>query len=257
VTAPQLESVVQNATATLTDWNAFIGGLSSLEGPEHVAFDLEKPIPSINPSTSVGQIGTKLTGAIALAHNLSAIESLDLIPDSIVTEVTARVSAVRTGVEKLLAQISALEKDSEIASLDPASMIAANQKNQQLNLPPIFVELYPAIQILLSSLYQIRTMSKLNERAGYTEVFRLKTQYTYKYAVAASLPSFKIEAPNFADAITALAFKELLFNPGEKVDAPEDKSSDASGGSTFIQRLIEPIVKKAMDKIGDATKSPV
>lgn len=567
MTAPQLESVVQNATATLTDWNTFVGELSSIEGPEHITFDLEKPIPSINPPTSIEQIGAKLTGGIALAHNLSAIESLDLIPDMIVTEVTARVSAVRTGVEKLLAQISALEKDSEIASLDPASMIAANQKNQQLNLPPIFVELYPAIQSLLVSLYQIRTMLKLNERAGYTlqlsqinaarsaqqkaygdlnrlrralegnrdrlatiisdaqsalqelaaakaqiaetfsradesktkaealvantnaineaakklkesvdayqsafakfqadldartatfaqgkadldkllaesksaydklvadgnaerakflsdgkanleklvtegkteqdkllaektaahdkllanslvdhqkivsdlvaaqkeidrllarsrevlgeatvsglsesfaremkatgtqlrwirilfyfsvaglaaaagvvlnafpwlegyvhivrfeppanadpmaigifylgnfvskltfllpplilmlfagrrytEVFRLKTQYTYKYAVAASLPGFKIEAPNFADAITALAFKELLFNPGEKVDAPEDKSSEASGGSTFIQRLIEPIVKRAMDKIGDATKPPV
>ena len=567
MTAPQLESVVQNATATLTDWNAFVGGLSSLEGPEHVAFDLEKPIPSINPPTSIEQIGTKLTGAIALAHNLSAIESLELIPDAIVTEVTARVSAVRTGVEKLLAQINALEKDSEIASLDPASMTAANKKNQQVNLPPTFVELYPTVQNLLVSLYQIRTMSRLNEKAGYTlqltqlnaarsaqqkaygdlnrlrralegnrdrlatlvsdaqsaqkeldaaktriaetfskaeesktraealvantnaideaarklkesvdayqntfakfqadldtrtatfaqgkadvdkllsesksaydklvadgnaerakflsdgkagldklladgkagqdkllaekttahdqllsksltdhqkivsdlgaaqkevdrllarsrevlgeatvsglsdsfaremkatgiqlrwirilfyfsvaslaaaagivlnafpwlegyvhvvkfeppanadpiaigvfylgnfvskltfllpplilmlfagrrytEVFRLKTQYTYKYAVAASLPGFKIEAPNFADAITALAFKELLFNPGEKVDAPEDKSSEASGGSTFIQRLIEPIVKRAMDKLGDATKPPI
>jgi len=567
VTAPQLESVVQNATATLTNWNNFIGGLSSLEGPEHVAFDLEKPIPNISPPTSIEQFGTKLTGAIALAHNLSAIESLELIPDSSVTEVSARVSAVRTGVEKLLAQINALEKDSEIASLDPTSMTAANQKSQQLNLPPIFAELYPAIQNLLASLYQMRTMSKLNERAGYTlqlsqlnaarsaqqkaygdlnrlrralegnrdrlatiildaqsalkelataktqiaetfskaeesktkaealvtntnaineaarklkesvdayqsafakfqadldartatfaqgkadldkllaesksaydklvadgnaerakflsdgktsleklvaegkagqdkllaekttahdqllarsladhqkivsdlglsqkeidrllarsrevlgeatvsglsdsfaremratgsqlrwirilyyfsvasllaaagivlnafpwlegyvhiakfeppanadpmaigifylanfvpkltfllppfilmlfagrrytEVFRLKTQYTYKYAVAASLPGFKVEAPNFADAITALTFKELLFNPGEKVDAPEDKSSEASGGSTFIQRLIEPIVKRAMDKIGDATKPPV
>jgi hypothetical protein len=49
----------------------------------------------------------------------------------------------------------------------------------------------------------------------------------------------------------------LIFNPGERVNAPEDRSNDASGGSTFIQRLIEPIVKKAMDKIGDATKSPV
>ena len=117
MTAPQLESVVQNATPTVADWNRFIGGLSSLEGPERVLFDLEKPIPSINPPISIEQIGVKLTGAIALAHNLSAIESLDLIPDSVVTEVTARVSAVRTGVEKLVAQIDALEKDSEIASL--------------------------------------------------------------------------------------------------------------------------------------------
>jgi hypothetical protein len=168
VTAPQLESVVQNATATIADWNKFIGRLSSLEGPEHVVFDLDKPIPSTNPPISIEQLGTKVTGAIALAHNLSAIESLDLIPDAIVTEVAARVSAVRTGVEKLVVQVDALEKDSEIASLDSANMTAANQKNQQVNLPPIFVELYPAIQSLLVSLYQIRTMSKLNEKAGYT-----------------------------------------------------------------------------------------
>ena len=47
-------------------------------------------------------------------------------------------------------------------------MTAANQNGQQINLPPIFAELYPAIQTLLVSLYQIRTMSKLNEEGGYT-----------------------------------------------------------------------------------------
>jgi hypothetical protein len=589
VTAPQLDSVVQNATATLTDWNSFISELSSLEGPKQIAFDLAKPIPNTNPPVSIEQIGAKLTGSLAPANNLSAIESLDLVPDSIVSDVAARVSIVRSAVERLLAQINALKKDAELTSLDPAAMVAADQNNQQLNLPPIFVELYPAIQNLLLSLYQIRTMSKFNEEAGYglgllelnatrsaqqkaygdlsrlrralegnrdrltniisdtesasrelsnaksqiadtfakaeesrtkaaaivsnttavnddarklkesvdayqatfakfqadldsrtaafaqgkadldrlladsksaydklvadgnaeranfleegnasleklvsdgnaerakslsdgnaalekllvdgrvaqerllgektgahdhllaesradyekivsdfevaqkevdrllarsrevlgeatvsglsesfaremkatekqlgwirilfyfsvlslavtaavalnafpwlepyvrvvrfepptnadpmavalfylgnfvnkltlllppfilmlfagrryTEVFRLKTQYTYKYAVAASLPGFKVEAPNFADAITALAFKELLFNPADRVDAPEDKSSDASGGNTFIQRLIEPIVKKAMDRMGDATKPPL
>jgi hypothetical protein len=532
VTAPQLESIIQAATATLADWNSFVDELSSLEGPNQVVFDLEKSIPSLSPSTTIEKIGAKLAGAISLVHNLSGIESLDLIPDAIVTEVTARVSAVRAGVEKLRAQISSLENDSEIVSLDASNMIAANQKNQQVNLPPIFIELYPAIQSCLTSLYQIRTMSKLNEEGGYTlqlsqinaarsaqhraygdlnrlrraldgnrkklagiiaeaqsaaqevmavtsqtteavkkaeeskgkaevllastnaindsagklkesidayqdkfnkfqvgldersatflkgktdlerlladgkaeqdkllvdkktahehllseksaahekllsdiavaqtemdrllarsrevlgeatvsglsesfaremratgkqlrwiqvlfyfsvacllaaagivlnafpwserfvhivrfeppanaepiavavfylgnfvskltfllpplillifagrrytEVFRLKTQYTYKYAVAASLPGFKIEAPNYADAITVLAFKELLFNPGEKVGAPEDKS-DNTDGSTFIQRLIEPIVKKAMDKMGDVAKPP-
>ncbi|HMG80248.1 MAG TPA: hypothetical protein VK591_16310 [Xanthobacteraceae bacterium] len=589
MTAPQLENITQTATAALDGWNSFVSELSSLEGPDHVAFDLEKPIPGVSPATSIEQIGTKLTGALALAHNLSTIESTDLIPDAAVTEVTARVSAVRTSVEKLLAQITGFEKDSDIVSLDPTIMTAANQKSQQINLPPTFSELYQAVQGLLVSLYQIRTMSKLSEKGGYTlhlsqlnaarsaqqkaygnlnrlrhalegnrdrlvaiiseaqsasqelataktqvaetltrteesksraeslvsntngindsanklkesvdayqnafakfqadldgrtatfaqgkadldrllaesksaydklvadgnaertsflsdgkasleklvaegnaertkfasdsstalekfladgragqdkllsektkahdqllaksledhqkivsdlavaqkevdrllarsrevlgeatvsglsesfaremkstgnqlgwirilfyfsvaglaaaagivlnafpwleayihiakfeppanadpmaigllylgnflskltfllpffilmlfagrrytEVFRLKTQYTYKYAVAASLPGFKVEAPNFADAVTALAFKELLFNPGERVNAPEDMSKDASGGSTFIQRLIEPIVKKAMDKIGDATKSPV
>jgi uncharacterized protein YlzI (FlbEa/FlbD family) len=153
VTAPQLENITQNATAVLADWNSFVSELSSLEGPDHVAFDLGKPIPNVSPTTSIDQIGTKLTGALALAHNLSTIESVDLIPDLAVTDVTARVSAVRTSVEKLLAQITGFEKDSDVVSLDPVIMTAANQKSQQINLPPIFSELYQAIRSLLVGLY--------------------------------------------------------------------------------------------------------
>jgi hypothetical protein len=586
VTAPQLDAIIQAATTTLTNWNSFVDALSSLEGPKHELFDLDEPVQNLTPPASINQIGSKLTGTIALVHNLAGIESLNLIPDSIVNEVSARVGAVRAGVEKLLTQINGLDRDSEITSLNSASMTAANQKNQQLNLPPIFSELYSAIQTLLVSLYQIRTMSKLNEEGGYslqishisaarsaqqkaygalnrlkralegsqrkldsivseaqvaahdvaavrsqtaeaakkaeesnikaealsavtntiseaagrlkdsvdayqgtfnkfqtdlnerngtfergkadldklladgkverdallgesrerldrlladgkverdalladnkarldksladgkaeqgklladgkteqdrllaekkmaheqllseklatyeklqsdlataqaetdrllgrsrevlgeatvsglsesfaremkatgkqlrriqflfyfsivcllaaagivlnafpwidgwvhvvkfepppgaepitlavlylgnfvskltfllapfillifagrryTELFRLKTQYTYKYTIAASLPGFKIEAPSYAEAITASAFKELLFNPGENVDAPEDRF-DKRGGNTFIQRLIEPVVKRAMDKMGDVPKS--
>lgn len=168
MTAPQLKGVIEASTSALANWNAFVEGLSSLEGPNQVAFNLGLPIPSLAPPTSIEQLGAKLTGAIGLVHSLSGIESLDLIPDSIVNEVTARVSSVRAVVEKLLTQINALEKDSEIASLDATSMTAANQKNQQLNLPPIFIELYPAIQTLLATLYQMRSMSKLSEEGGFT-----------------------------------------------------------------------------------------
>jgi hypothetical protein len=533
MTAPQLKSIIDVGSTILANWNSFVEGLSSLEGPGNAVFELDKQIPNLTPQTSIEQIGAKLTGAIGLLHNLSGIETLDLIPDLIVTEVSARVSAVRAVVEKLLTQITALEKDSDIASLSAESMTAANQKNQQVNLPPLFIELYPAIQNLFVTLYQIRAMSGLSEEGGftlqlsninaarsaqqraygelnrlrralaatqkelgsivseaqsatkeiagvksqiievvtkseeskakaealiaatgainetastlkasvdayqesfnkfqadldernstfikgkaefeklladgklrqekfleekkkehenlisekvaahekllsdiataqaeidrllarsrevlgeatvsglsdsfagemnatrrqlrwiqllfyfsvacllvaagivldafpwleswihivkfvppanaepvaialfylgnfvskltfllpplillffagrrYTELFRLKTQYTYKYAVAASLPGFKVEAPNYADAITALAFKELLFNPGERINAPEDKL-DSTSGTTFIQRLLEPIIKKAMDKMGEAPKPPV
>ena len=69
------------------------------------------------------------------------------------------------------------------------------------------------------------------------------------------MPGFKIEAPAYADAITASAFKELLFNPGEKVEAPEDRP-DGKSGNTFLQRLIEPVVRRAMDKMGDVPKPP-
>jgi len=168
MTVPQLKNVIDAGTSALAGWNAFVDELSSLEGPEQIVFDIGKAIPSLTPSTSIEQLGSKLTGAIGLVHDLSAIESLDLIPDLVVTEVTARVSAVRAAVDKLLGQIRGLEKDSEITSLDSTAMTAANQKSQQLNLPTNFVELYPAIQSLLVTLYQIRTMSKLNEDGGYT-----------------------------------------------------------------------------------------
>lgn len=87
----------------------------------------------------------------------------------------------------------------------------------------------------------------------YTELFRLKAQYTYKYTVAASLPGFKLEAPTYAEAITASAFKELLFNPGAAIAAPEEKSKKE--GNTFLERLIEPAVKKALDKMGEVKGS--
>jgi len=86
----------------------------------------------------------------------------------------------------------------------------------------------------------------------YAEVFQLKTQYTYKYTVAASLPGFKVEAPAHAEAITAAAFQQLLSNPG---DTPEKKADDKKNdGETFLQRLIEPVVKKTFEKMSGAQK---
>src|SRR5262249_6828905 len=122
MTAPQLEAIITAATSTLTDWNSFIDAVSSLEGPDRIAFDLEKAIPNLTPTTSIDQLGRKLSGAIGLTHSLSGIESIDLIPDLIVNEVSARVSATRAAVEKSLAQVNGLEKDSEITALDPAGM---------------------------------------------------------------------------------------------------------------------------------------
>lgn len=163
----QLEGVIKSATAALTDWNSFIEDISSMEGPNQAVFDLEANIPGLSPPTSIRQLETKLTGAIGLVHNLSGIESLELIPDQIVTEVTAKVSVVRNVVEKLLAHLNALDKGDQITALDAANMTATNQKNQSVNLPPIFIELYPSIQNLLTILYQIRTMSGLNEEHGF------------------------------------------------------------------------------------------
>ena len=88
----------------------------------------------------------------------------------------------------------------------------------------------------------------------YTEIFRMKELYTYKYTVAASLPGFKLEAPDYAQAITASAFKELLFNPGIAAGKPEDDTTE-NKGNTFLQRLIEPVVQRAMNKMGELPKN--
>jgi hypothetical protein len=81
----------------------------------------------------------------------------------------------------------------------------------------------------------------------------MKAHYTYKFTVAASLPGFKVEAPTYAEAITAAAFQELLFNPGETVGRPEDETGEKTG-NTFLERLIEPAVKNLMNKMGALPK---
>jgi hypothetical protein len=497
-TAPQIQIVIDAATAALTSWNTFVERLSSIEGPKGETFDLEKPIPNLVPQNTIKQIETKLTGAIGLAHNLSSIESLELIPDSVVNEMTTRVGAVRTIVDKLVAQLNAVEMDATTATLDSLAMTAANEKGQQVNLPPIFLELYPALQAVLTVLYQLRSMVTVNEEGGlglqfsqldaarsaqrrtygelnrlrravsasrqeldslvskgqaiskeieslksaasgnvtrteeaktksdalavtiaeintkaeqlnvqvnayqetfknfqeqlnnrnqeftkgsaeqtrllsdiaaiqkeierlqersrevlgeatmtglsesfaremnasgrqlfrtqllfffsiglllfaagvvlnafpwlegwvktvrleppagsdsmtigifyignfigkaiflvppllllafaarrYAEIFRLKTHYTYKYTVAASLPGFKVEAPNFADAITASAYQKLVSDEPYKADTSDDKNKQE--GSTILQRIIEPIVTKALAKLSEVPKPP-
>lgn len=75
--------------------------------------------------------------------------------------------------------------------------------------------------------------------------------YTYKYTVAASLPGFKVESPTYAEGITAAAFQELLKNP---IDMDFSKGKHAKEGTTFLERLIEPVVKKTIDKMMDVRK---
>lgn len=499
-TAPQIQTDIDVATAALTSWNSFVEKLTSFEGPNGETFDLEKQIPNLTPQNTISQLEAKMTGAIALAHNLSNIESLELIPDAVVSEVTTRVNALRTIVDKLLAHVNAVDVEVVVASFDSAAMTAANEQGQQINLPPIFLELYPAVQSFLTVLYQIRAMVDVNEEGGlglqlsqldaarsaqrraygelnrlrravsasrrqleslvssgqssgkeidalkdrasanvtkteeakssaevllaatneiniraqqlrgevdgyleafnkfqeqlsgrnlefekgsseqarllreiveiekeisrlrdrsrdvlgeatmsglsesfarekddatkqlfrtqllfffsialllvsagvilnafpfleehgwvratrweppvngdsltvsvlylgnivskaifllpsvlllafagrrYSQVFRLKTLYTYKYTIAASLPGFKIEAPTYAEGITASAFKELLFNPDDAPDGDGDKSKKE--GNTFLQSLIEPVVKRLFEKMSDIPKPP-
>lgn len=99
---------------------------------------------------------------------------------------------------------------------------------------------------LLPSLFLIAFSAK-----WYAALFRLRTHYSYKYTVAASLPGFKAEAATYAEAITASAFKELLFNPAEQ----QGREADASEvGNSWLQRLVEPSVRRAIDKMMGGVK---
>jgi hypothetical protein len=517
MTATQFEGAISSALKALDDWNTFLDDLLAISGPESSKFELSIAIPSLDPTTSIEELGQKLSGAVALVQELSEIESTLLIPDAITTTLLARVAAVRATVEALLSQVNALPPEHKIASLDPKTLAATNDQGRALNVGPALVELYTHVQSLLASVYQLRGIARLSGKGGlaleltqmqaarsaqrralgdfkrltralevqrkelealatsakaagerivaleaqangeitrvaeskqkaeeliaaataseqsalklkevvdaysksfatfqndldtrnvafekgkadlqtfikdseqqrdalimaqterhkalsdsieikekeiegilkrsravlgeatvsglsdsfakemteardqlwwiqllffasvglllvgaavvldafpwlgtvvhiakietpssgapmavavyllanflrtltfllaplvlliyaarrYTELFRMKAHYTYKYTVAASLPGFKLEAPKYAEEITASAFEELLFNPGDSVGKPEDATD--KGGNTFVQRLLEPIIKKAMDKMGEVS----
>lgn len=163
---PQLSPIINGAVAALQSWNAFAEEMAAFEGPNGEGFDLEKPIPNLAPQATIKQLEAKLTGAISLAHNLSSIESLTLVPDAIVNEVSNRISALRDATDKLNTQFSGLTRESPVVALDAAAMTAANEAGQQLNFPPIFLELYPTIQGLLLSLHQLRSIAGITDKNG-------------------------------------------------------------------------------------------
>lgn len=95
------------------------------------------------------------------------------------------------------------------------------------------------ITLLLPSLFLLGFSIK-----WYSEQFRLRAQYAYKYTVAASLPGFKIEADEYANAMTASAFKELLFNPAE--GKPSNREDEKS---SWFEKLIAPTVAKKVEEM--------
>jgi hypothetical protein len=80
-------------------------------------------------------------------------------------------------------------------------------------------------------------------------LFRLRGEYAYKYSVAASLPGFKIEAPDFAEAVTAAAFKELLYNPELDPAVERKGSKEAAIGNSWLRKLLEPALVKAAERM--------
>jgi hypothetical protein len=60
--------------------------------------------------------------------------------------------------------------------------------------------------------------------ARHSALFRLREHYEYKYSIAASVEGFKMQAPTFKDEIAATAFRELAFNPADKMDGTNTES---------------------------------
>lgn len=84
----------------------------------------------------------------------------------------------------------------------------------------------------------------------HASLFRLREEYSHKYAMAASVHGFKQQAPTYEQQIAAAVFKELLANPATTMDIKA--AEPASNG--FVSRLIMPHVEAALDKMS-AVKS--
>ncbi|MEG9862323.1 MAG: hypothetical protein V6Z81_07465 [Parvularculales bacterium] len=52
----------------------------------------------------------------------------------------------------------------------------------------------------------------------HANLFKLKEHYAYKYSIATSVDGFKRQAPGYEDVIAFFAFRELSFNPADKID---------------------------------------
>lgn len=81
----------------------------------------------------------------------------------------------------------------------------------------------------------------------YAALFRLRKEYSYKYTVAASVPGFKVEAPEFSGAIAAMAFQQLMQNSPE-LEHVQGETKDADVGSSLLQRFLEPHIAKAVER---------
>lgn len=80
----------------------------------------------------------------------------------------------------------------------------------------------------------------------YAALFKLRKEYAYKYTVAASLPGFKIEAPTFSEAVTAIAIQELMHNPEDSEGAEKGKGTKSE---SLMHRLTNPFVTKVVDQV--------
>jgi len=84
--------------------------------------------------------------------------------------------------------------------------------------------------------------------AGFTAhrhstLFRLREEYSHKYAAAASVQGFKLQAPSFDEQIAAAVFAELLKNPAAAMDGHSHARTNG-----FVDRLLMPRIQEALKR---------
>lgn len=80
----------------------------------------------------------------------------------------------------------------------------------------------------------------------HSALFRLREEYSHKYAAAASVQGFKLQAPTYEESIAAAVFAEVLKNPTSSMDRTQDEKRNG-----FLDRLILPRVKAALDRAAE------
>ena len=72
-------------------------------------------------------------------------------------------------------------------------------------------------------------------------LFRLREEYNHKKGLAASIDGFKAQAPEYAEAMTAAVFQELVKNPALAIDGQVDHSPNG-----YLAKILEPRVREAL-----------
>ncbi|MGP1256761.1 MAG: hypothetical protein ACTS10_20250 [Kiloniellales bacterium] len=75
----------------------------------------------------------------------------------------------------------------------------------------------------------------------YQQIFKLREHYQYKYSVAMAVDGFKKQAPEYADAIAAEAFNQLLFNPADRLSGIKLENTESCPS---------PLMDSLMNKFG-------
>lgn len=250
MTTPQFKTLNEAAIGSLNAWNEFIKGLASIEGPKKEIFDLDKPIPNL-PAT-VNQLQQKLAGVVSLIATVSEIEKTDLVPDTLIADVTAKAGTLKSTVEKFPTAIASFEHNSPVVSLDPAAMTAANEKGQQITLLPLLSELYPAIQALLTPLFQLREMGGASgaSPAPDIEISKLNLVSAAQSQAYGELERLSRAISNSRDIVDKISsdaqasFREIETNKTKSTDAVK-KTDEATTKSNELMATVSKTITAA------------